>query len=288
MGLLSVAFHPQHAKASSPHAGRLFVNYTADKGGLKTVVSEFRRGKPEEKILLEFAQPYSNHNGGQIAFGPDGLLYVGTGDGGSAGDPQGNGQDKDSLLGKILRIDVDKGAPYSIPADNPFAKGGGKPEIYALGLRNPWRFSFDPPTKRLFVADVGQWSREEVDLVERGGNYGWRAMEGTLCFNPRANCRRPEYVLPIHEYDRNEGQSITGGYVYRGRRIAPLRNAYVFGDYESSHLWALREEGKQWKRERLLTAPFPVSSFGLDPEGEILVVAHLSRGRGGVFRLTGP
>lgn len=288
MGLLSIAFHPKFADAKSAHKGRYFVDYTSPSGGLKTVVAEYREGKPEEIVLLEFAQPYTNHNGGQLAFGPDGMLYIGVGDGGGAGDPQKNGQKKDTWLGKILRIDVDGKRPYAIPPGNPFAKGGGRPEIFALGMRNPWRFSFDPGTGRLFVGDVGQWKREEIDIVVQGGNYGWRGMEGALCFEPSTNCQRPEYLPPIHDYDRDDGQSITGGLVYRGQKIPPLVGKYVFGDYESEKIWALREEGKEWKRELLLDAGFPISSFGSDAEEEVLVVAHRSGTRGGLFRLVGP
>jgi glucose/arabinose dehydrogenase len=183
--------------------------------------------------LLTVEQPARNHNGGMIAFGPDGYLYIGMGDGGSRGDPHNLAQDPDELLGKMLRIDVDGGEPYAIPPDNPFADGAqGRPEIYALGLRNPWRFSFDRATGDLYAADVGQNRMEEINVIRRGGNYGWRIMEGTLCFEPRTGCDPTGLELPIAEYRHARGRcSITGGYVYRGEAIPELVGAYLFSDY---------------------------------------------------------
>ena len=199
-GLLGLAFHPDY-----PRNGRFFVNYTRQPDGA-TVVAEYRRGgstdaaSRDERVLLVVMQPAPNHNGGMGAFGPDGYLYVGLGDGGGIGDPDNRAQNFNELLGKILRIDVDHGDPYMIPADNPFAKEGGRPEIYAAGLRNPWRFSFDFTTAELWVADVGQNKWEEVDLVTRGGNYGWRVTEGFHCFNPSVSCQTRGLAAPVMEY----------------------------------------------------------------------------------------
>ena len=213
MGLLSVAFHPQYASN-----GRFFVNYTANSDSLRTVIAEYRvSDAPDvagraERVLLEIAQPYRNHNGGLNLFGPDGMLYIGMGDGGSGGDPHNNGQRLDTLLGKLLRLDVNGEAPYGVPRDNPFVgRAGARGEIWAYGLRNPWRFSFDRATGRLFLADVGQNRWEEIDLLEKGGNYGWRLMEGAHCFNPETGCSTTGLILPIAEYGRELGCSVTGG-----------------------------------------------------------------------------
>ena len=231
-GLLGLAFHPDYGRN-----GRFFVNYTRRDDGA-TVLSEFRRSSVsgvalrDERILMVVAQPYANHNGGMVTFGPDGYLYIGRGDGGSVGDPDNRAQNSNDLLGKILRIDVNAGVPYAIPRDNPFVNGGGRPEVYAVGLRNPWRFSFDPETGSLWVADVGQDLWEEVDLVTRGGNYGWRVMEGAHCYNPAVACPTAGLALPVMEYGHEEERgSIIGGYVYRGRAIPGLRGKYVSGDF---------------------------------------------------------
>ena len=284
-GLLGLAFHPDYRRN-----GRFFVNYTRQPDGA-TVVGEYRRGgssdsvSRDERVLMVVMQPEPNHNGGMVAFGPDGYLYVGLGDGGGAGDPGNRAQNPHDLLGKILRIDVDHGDPYAIPSDNPFAKGGGRPEVYALGLRNPWRFSFDFNTTDLWVADVGQNQWEEVNLVTRGGNYGWRVMEGFHCFNPSVSCRTAGLVPPVMEYRHEERRcSIIGGYVYRGRSIPALRGAYVSGDFCSGEIFAFRrsdEGGKETAPTVLLKAGFRIASFGQDEEGELYVVDH----GGGVYRL---
>ena len=287
LGLLSVAFHPRFAGN-----GRFFVNYTTDRGGrLRTVIAEYRVAAPgsdvadpDERILLEIDQPFRNHNGGLNLFGPDGMLYIGMGDGGSGGDPMNAGQRLDTLLGKLLRIDVDGAAPYAIPPDNPFVdRAGARGEIWAYGLRNPWRFSFDRATGRLFLADVGQNQWEEIDLIERGGNYGWRTMEGAHCFNPSTGCDRTGLALPIAEYDHGQGCSVTGGYVYRGSRIRALVGRYLFADYCSGRIWALTDAGgNRWAMAVALTTDFRITSFGEDQTGELYVVDH----NGAVYRLT--
>ncbi len=270
-GLLSVAFHPRYEKN-----GRYFVNYTARTPDLMTYVSEFHRGESTEKVLLKFKQPYPNHNGGQLAFDAKGYLYIGVGDGGSAGDPLGAGQDPKTILAKILRIDVDRGDPYGIPEDNPFSQAGGLKEMFAWGLRNPWRFSFDPKTGKLFVADVGQDKWEEIDIVEKGKNYGWNVREGNHCYIPEEGCG-DRFAPALWEYSHDDGQSITGGYVYRGKKIKTLEGAYVYGDYASTNIWALRMDEAQTKavkNELLMVSGVPISSFALDADGEILVLDH--------------
>ena len=279
-GLLGLAFHPSF-KAN----GRFFVNYTTRTAGpLRTVIAEYRVSASDpdtadatETLILEFNQPFDNHNGGMVAFGPDGYLYIGAGDGGSGGDPQNNGQRLATLLGKVLRIDVDSASPYAIPADNPFVdRTGARGEIWAYGLRNPWRFSFDRLTGRLFLGDVGQNSVEEVDLIERGANYGWRIMEGSRCFSPASGCNRAGLILPITDYrNPTDGISVTGGYVYRGPQVTSLRGAYIFGDFGSSRIWSLVEQSAGiWKRSELLKPGFGISSFGEDEQGEVYVVDY--------------
>jgi len=277
-GLLGLAFHPDFERN-----GYFYVNYTTQK---TTVIARYRadpanpdRADPgSELILLEFSQPYSNHNGGQLAFGPDGHLYIATGDGGSGGDPQGNGQNLKTLLGKILRIDVDRASGnlnYAIPPDNPFAgnRDGYREEIYAYGLRNPWRFSFDPATGWLWAADVGQNAMEEIDIIEKGRNYGWNVMEGSLCFNPRTGCKQDGLTLPIWEYpplQGSPGASVTGGYVYRGQNIPELAGKYVFADYMDGRMWVLEYDGSGPARATELDVRQPgISSFGVDEHGEL-------------------
>jgi glucose/arabinose dehydrogenase len=212
-----------------------------------------------------------------IAFGADGFLYIGMGDGGAGGDPQNRAQNPQELLGKMLRVDVSRGSPYAIPPDNPFVSGGGRPEIWALGLRNPWRFSFDRRTHELYAGDVGQNAWEEIDIVRRGGNYGWRLMEGAHCFNPRM-CDRQGLELPVAEYANAAGRcSVTGGYVYRGGGVPPLAGTYVYADFCSGEIFGLRG-GTQ---RVLLDTTLAVSSFGEDEAGEMYVVDH----RGGVYRI---
>jgi glucose/arabinose dehydrogenase len=275
-GLLGLAFHPAYAAN-----GRFFVNYTRTAGGqLQSVIAELRAdpaganvADPSETVLLTVDQPFANHNGGQLHFGPDGFLYVALGDGGGGGDPLGNAQRLDTLLGKLLRIDVDGAAPYAIPPDNPFAETTARGEIWAYGLRNPWRFSFDRATGRLFCGDVGQSTREEVDLIVPGGNYGWSVLEGALCFPPpAAECDPTGFVAPIDEYGNDQGRTVIGGYVYRGARIAGLDGAYVFGDFVSGRVFALREAGGGWRRDELLDTDRLISAFGQDRAGEIYVV----------------
>jgi glucose/arabinose dehydrogenase len=277
-GLLGLAFHPDYTRN-----GRYFVNYTRRPDGA-TVIAEYGApataniSAPGERVLLVIEQPYANHNGGMIAFGPDRFLYIGMGDGGASGDPQNRAQNPQELLGKLLRIDVDRGEPYANPPDNPFAGGGGRREIFALGLRNPWRFSFDRETGQLYAADVGQNAWEEVDIVRRGGNYGWRIMEGAHCFRP-SRCDTAGLELPIAEYANANGRcSITGGYVYRGHRIEALRGIYLYSDYCSGEIWGLR--GRESRV--LLDSKLAVSSFGEDEAGEVYVVDH----KGGVYRIT--
>jgi Glucose/sorbosone dehydrogenases len=233
-------------------------------------------------------QPFDNHNGGQLAFGPDGFLYIGLGDGGSAGDPNGNGQSLTTFLGKILRIDVDSspafGKEYAIPFDNPFI-GGSVPEIWAFGLRNPWRFSFDPLTSRLFAGDVGQDSFEEVDLITRGGNFGWNIMEGNHCFSPSTGCNMTGLILPITEYphDATGGTAVIGGFFYRGTNIPALVGTYIFGDLSSGHVWSLREDALgNWQRTLMLTHNLTVSAFGRDTAGELYLVDY---GNGAILRV---
>jgi len=271
-GLLGLAFHPNFQKN-----GRYFLNYTREQDGA-TVIAEYQvssnpnRSETQEKVLLLIPQPYGNHNGGMVAFGPDGFLYIGMGDGGSGGDPGKRGQNRSALLGKILRIDVNQEAPYGIPSTNPFFDGGGQPEIFAFGFRNPWRFSFDRKTGELWVGDVGQNSWEEIDLVISGENYGWRLMEGNHCYNPKEGCRQSGNLrLPVTEY-ANAGNrcSVTGGYVYRGGDIPSLQGTYLFADYCSGEIFGTRE-GKQ---EILLDTDFQISSFGEDETGELYVVNH--------------
>jgi len=274
-GLLSVAFHPDYA-----NNGRFFVNYTNRNG--QTVVAEYRLGDDanaaadDERIVLEIDQPFANHNGGQLQFGPDGFLYIGMGDGGAGGDPLGHGQNRATLLGALLRIDVDHGNPYAVPADNPFSgQADARPEIYAYGLRNPWRFSFDRCDGRLFLADVGQDRIEEVDLIVKGGNYGWNTMEGNACFPAGSVCVQGGLELPIATYthsDPDGGFSVTGGYVYRGRRFPGLTGRYFFADFVSTRLWSLTEVAPdRWEMQTLLVAGFNVSSFGKDEAGELYV-----------------
>ena len=278
-GLLGLAFHPNY---SSNH--KFYVNYTRDLGGLETVIAEYQTSTSDpnqadpnsERILLVVNQPFPNHKGGQLVFGPDGFLYIGLGDGGSGGDPLGNGQNLFSYLGKMLRIGVDPpfsgGLQYTIPADNPFVGGGGLGEIYAYGLRNPWRFSFEPVTNRLFVADVGQESWEEVDILQKGGNFGWNVMEGTHCFNPSTGCDMSNKVLPITEYPHSDGIAVIGGYVYKGTGIPSLANKYIFGDL-TGKIWSLTEApANTWTRGDLLSTGRTLTTFGRDAAGELYVV----------------
>jgi glucose/arabinose dehydrogenase len=278
-GLLGVTFHPSFGQN-----GRFFVNYDRlVNAQIQTVIAEFHVSTTDpdladpasERILLTVDQPFTNHKAGQLAFGPDGFLYFGLGDGGSGGDPLGNGQNLQTLLGKMLRIDVDGTQPYTIPPDNPFVGSGGRQEIWAYGFRNPWRFSFDRTTGRLFCADVGQNQFEEVDIVQRGGNFGWNIMEGLHCFNPSSGCNMTGLILPIAEYDHSEGIAVIGGYVYRGTAIPDLVGKYVFGDFGSGTIWTLTEGPPgTWARATLLSSGRNISSFGQDDSGELYVVDY--------------
>lgn len=279
MGLLGLAFHPDFGSN-----GLFFVNYTTSQNGpRRTVVAKFsatgNSADPgSELVLLQVDQPFSNHNGGMIAFGPDGKLYIGLGDGGSGGDPQNHGQRRSTLLGSILRIDVDNqdlGLNYAIPADNPFAStnDGTRKEIFAYGLRNPWRFSIDQTSGQIWAGDVGQGRKEEVDLIESGQNYGWNTMEGFDCFNPSSDCDQNGLTLPVVDYGRSEGFSITGGYIYRGQARSELTGAYIYGDFGSGNVWMLRYENNQLTADSLLLdTDLSLSSFGVDEQDELYLV----------------
>ena len=281
-GLLGLAFHPNYSQNR-----RFFVNYDrVVSGQMQTVISEFKASSSNanqadpasERILLTVDQPFPNHKGGQLAFGPDGFLYIGLGDGGSAGDPLGNAQSLQTLLGKMLRIDVDHtspGLPYAIPADNPFLNGTDRGEIWAYGLRNPWRFSFDVPTGRLFAGDVGQDKFEEIDILQKGGNFGWNIMEGLHCFKPATGCNMTGLILPIVEYDHSEGDAVIGGYVYRGSAIPQLVGTYLLSDFQTGTIWGLTENPPgTWTRNQLLATGKNISSFGRDGAGELYVLDY--------------
>jgi len=283
LGLLGLAFHPRFSEN-----GYFYVDYTAS-FPLRTVIARYTMTTPGSNtanaasrvVLLEIPQPYENHNGGCIAFGPGGYLYIGMGDGGSGGDPQNNGQNKKSLLGKILRIDVNTpsgGRNYSVPADNPFrGDASAAEEVYAYGLRNPWRFSFDPVTKKLWAGDVGQNKYEEIDIIESGKNYGWRTMEGLHCFNPASGCDQAGLALPVWEYghDAAGGWSVTGGHVYRGKNVPSLYGKYVYADFVSQNLWALSVDAQGSARNELLLANAgAISSFGVDADNELYVCSY--------------
>ncbi|MBM3941628.1 MAG: glucose dehydrogenase [SAR202 cluster bacterium] len=289
-GLLGLAFHP-----GFQGNGYLFVNYTDLRGN--TVVARYTApgnrataDPSSARTILTIDQPFPNHNGGMLAFGPDGMLWIGVGDGGSGGDPRGNGQNLGQLLGKLLRIDVDRGDLYTIPPDNPFAgQANVRGEIWAYGLRNPWRFSFDRLTGDLYIGDVGQNAWEEVDFAAAGSkgglNFGWNRMEGTHCYSPAANCDRTGLVLPIVEYANNgEGCSVTGGYVYRGKAIPSAAGTYFFTDFCSGTLWAAsRDDTGTWRRSVAVAGKGAGhSSLGEDAAGE-LYVTNLNEGT--VYRL---
>jgi glucose/arabinose dehydrogenase len=290
-GLLGLAFAPNYAES-----GLFYVNYTDLSGN--TMVSRFAvtedpnvADTESEQAILRQAQPYPNHNGGHIVFGPDNYLYIGFGDGGSGGDPQGNAQRLDTWLGKILRIEVDPeyvpdGEPYGIPEDNPFLEDeGALPEIWALGLRNPWRFSFDRETGDLWIGDVGQNAIEEVDRApgNPGGlNYGWNPMEGTRCY--LGDCDPSAYTLPVMEYTHDEGGcSVTGGYVYRGEDMPDLQGTYLFADFCSGLIWnGVEDEAGGWMMSAPVETGLGISTFGEDEAGN-LYIADLSGG--GVYLL---
>jgi glucose/arabinose dehydrogenase len=294
-GLLSVAFHPNY-----PEDGRFFIGYTARDDGANTVAS-YRvstdnpdRADPDSaEILLAVEDFAGNHNGGQVAFGPDGFLYAGLGDGGGSGDPEGNGQDLTTLLGTILRLDVDnaaEGEPYAIPADNPFVDDpNARPEIWAWGLRNPWRFSFDRETGDLWIGDVGQNQIEEVDFQPAdsagGENYGWNVFEGTACYaDPGCDLTSGDYVPPVVEYSHDFGCSVTGGFVYRGTAVPMLTGVYLYADYCTGLLWGLGQDaGGAWVDSAPIETGLQISSFGEDAAGELYVTAF----DGSVYLITG-
>jgi glucose/arabinose dehydrogenase len=277
-GLLGLAFAPDY-----PRSGLFYVAHTAP--GPQGVVRRFRvasdpdRADPASgELVLALEDPAGNHNGGMLAFGPDGYLWIGTGDGGSAGDPWDNAQNPKSLLGKMLRIDV-RTKPYAIPPDNPWVgRAGYRPELWAIGLRNPWRYSFDRETGELWIGDVGQNAWEEIDVEDPkaggGRNYGWRTMEGNHCFSPRQLCLGAGLEPPVWEYGHDRGCSVTGGYVYRGRALPGLAGRYLFGDYCSGTIWALERTPDGEVRVEALLRDGAVSSFGEDEAGELYVCDH--------------
>jgi glucose/arabinose dehydrogenase len=285
-GLLGIAFAPDYAES-----GRFYVNYT-DRAG-NTVIARYTvsadpnvADADSEEILIQVEQPFPNHNGGELAFGADGFLYIGLGDGGAANDPLGAGQNLGTLLGKILRIDVSAESGYSIPESNPFVSiADARGEIWAYGLRNPWRFSFDSETNDLYIADVGQNEFEEVNFQAGdsagGENYGWVAFEANARFNASVEAINP--IMPVAEYSHGAaGCSVTGGYVYRGEALPELQGVYFYGDYCSGRIWSLyRDATGNWVNELFLETGFSISSFGLDEAGELYVVNY----NGEVLRL---
>ncbi|MBA3846764.1 MAG: PQQ-dependent sugar dehydrogenase [Planctomycetes bacterium] len=281
-GLLALAFHPRHADNR-----QLFIYYSAAKPR-RAVVSRLtidakdpgRIAPDSEEVLLEISQPYENHNGSSLVFGPDGMLYLSPGDGGSGGDPHDAGQRLDTHLGKVLRIDVDRADPgraYAIPPDNPFVgKEGARGEIWAYGLRNVWRMTFDRETGALWGGDVGQNAFEEIDLIVKGGNYGWRVREGKHGFKDQPHVG--DLIEPIVEYGRDLGQSVTGGYVYRGKRFASLQGVYLYADFASGRTWGLRHGDDRLIEHRLVCdSKLQISSFGETADGELMVTAFDGR-----------
>ncbi|MCG7585048.1 sorbosone dehydrogenase family protein [Photobacterium sp. OFAV2-7] len=284
-GLLGMAFHPQFFIN-----GQIYLSYTAapvnSGAALESRLSRFISNDggltldpASEMVLLRLNQPFDNHNGGHIAFGADGMLYFGLGDGGSAGDLLGHGQNTNSLFGSILRLDVDGGVPYAIPMDNPFSSGGGRGEIYAWGLRNPWRWSFDRSNGDLWLGDVGQSSVEEINLIVTGGNYGWNIREGAQCFSD-PNCPSTGLIAPEIEYPHPEGRSVTGGFVYRGASITNLDGFYLYGDFITGRIWAFNP--LTGATTILLDTEMLIVSFAEDLDGELLVLDFLT---GNLFRI---
>ena len=277
LGLLGLAFHPNYATN-----GFFYVTYTPSDD--LAVVSRFKvsttnpnlADATSETVLLRIPQPFGNHNGGQLAFGWEGYLYIASGDGGGTGDPNGNAQNLNNLLGKILRIDVDvleNGLEYSIPSDNPFIeKESTRGEIFAYGLRNPWRFSFDIQTGLIWAGDVGQAELEEIDVLENGGNYGWNILEGTACYNA-ANCVTEGAIAPVFEYNHDANdKSVTGGHVYRGSLVPSLEGFYIYGDFISGRIWALSTNlGGNLNNQLLLETGLNIASFGTDASNELFV-----------------
>jgi glucose/arabinose dehydrogenase len=290
-GLLGLAFHPRYAEN-----GQFFVYYSSSTAPQTSIISRFQvsaedpnRADPDSEVqLLKISQPYWNHNGGGLLFGLDGFLYIGLGDGGSANDPHGNGQNLTTLLGSILRIDVDRqeeGRNYAIPQDNPFVgTPGARPEIYAYGLRNVWGMAIDPVTNLHYAADVGQDRWEEINLIIRGGNYGWNLREGRHRFGSQGSEPRADLIEPIWEYDHGVGKSITGGVVYRGKKLPELEGNFLYADYITGIMWALQydpREGRVVANRPLQAASLPIIAFGVDAEGE----AYFSDTFGMLYRL---
>jgi len=286
-GLFSVAFHPDYATN-----GYFYVNYTDQAGDTRVEryrvsADRYRADAASARLILSVDQPYSNHNGGHILFGPDRMLYIAMGDGGSSGDPQRHGQNRSTLLGDLLRIDVDRGDPYSIPSTNPFVNmSSARGEIWAWGLRNPWRIAFDAETGLLYIADVGQRETEEINVVsatQRGLNFGWNIMEGGDCYDA-SSCDRSGLVLPVVEYNHPEGCSITGGLVYRGSRLPGLAGHYFYADYCGGWIRSFRysngraEDRHEWFPAGTLSS---ITSFGSDASGDMYVLS----GAGTVYRL---
>ncbi len=275
-GLLGLAFHPDYGSN-----GYFYVYYTKSVSG-DTRFSRFKVDPLNENLgnvsseftIIEVVQPFSNHNGGQIAFGPDNYLYIALGDGGDSGDPSGHGQDRTTLLGSIIRIDVDSGSPYSIPNDNPFFGNidGYAEEIYAFGFRNPWRFSFDSNTGTLWAGDAGESTREEINIVKNGSNYGWNAKEGSIDYNPGANVT--EMVGPVFEYNHSLGDAIIAGFVYRGSDLVGLGGKYIYGDWGSGRIWALTYSGETvLNNTELIDTTLTILSFGIDANNELYICA---------------
>lgn len=284
-GLLSIAFHPRF-----PEQPDVFVSYTGANNDsviarYRLAADRLRLDEQSEEIILRVEQPARNHNGGLIQFGPDGYLYIGLGDGGGSGDPRGNGQNPNTLLGAILRIEVDVEGGYAVPIDNPFPSGDGpeRSEIWALGLRNPWRFSFDRATGDLYIADVGQNDVEEINFQpagQGGQNYGWNIYEGRSLFKDGEPLS--PVTFPIAEYSHgDEHCSVTGGYVYRGSAIPALQGVYLYGDYCSGTIWALKHDNNGWRNVHLTDTDFRIAAFGEDLSGELYVVDHT----GSVYRM---
>jgi glucose/arabinose dehydrogenase len=282
MGLLGLAFPPNYGGK-----GYFYTNHTRGSDGSTVIARYYITADPDvadpnsEEVILTQSQPYKNHNAGQLAFGPDGYLYIGFGDGGSAGDPDGNAQNPSTFLGKMLRIDVESGgaSPYGVPSDNPFTGNPGTlDEVWALGLRNPWRYSFDSLTGDLYIADVGQSEYEEVNFQSassRGGeNYGWDTMEGNHCYSS-ATCDQTGLTMPVHEYDHSEGDcSITGGILYRGTHHPDLVGIYIFGDFCTGKIWGLRNDGSGWESTLFGDTSYQITTFGQDETGELYLTDY--------------
>jgi glucose/arabinose dehydrogenase len=284
-GVLGIALAPDFRTSR-----QFYLNFTDRQGD--TVIARYTesaQGRAEAKelqVILKVVQPYANHNGGQLRFGPDKFLYIGMGDGGSAGDPGGHAQNKRSLLGKMLRIDPGTPTGYRVPSDNPFVSDrDAAPEVWALGLRNPWRFSFDRESGKLFAEDVGQSAQEEINIIEKGGNYGWNVMEGQSCFGG-ATCDPSRFIAPISTYDRTDGGAVIGGHVYRGNSVPALRGQYVFGDFGTGTIWTLSssDDGRTWQRTTLISTGKKLTGFGEDHSGELFVMTF----DGVLYRLTIP